>query len=69
MVFTNAFGLPLPGTPPAIPSSGHLRPPPSTWTHPTGERLRSRWVHFQPTPPTTASRLALTVQRLLNNPV
>jgi Domain of unknown function (DUF222) len=55
LVFTNACGLPLSGTPPAIPSSGQHRPAPSTWTHPTGERLRSRWVHFQPTAPTAAS--------------
>jgi hypothetical protein len=47
LLFTDARGRVLAGAPPPLP------PPPGsrievtgTWTHPTGERLESRWVHF-----------------------
>ena len=53
LVFTTAYGLPLSGTPPATPPSGDRQPPSGTWTHPTGERLQTRWVHF---PATDAAR-------------
>jgi hypothetical protein len=56
MVFTNAYGLPLSGTPPARPPSGDRQPPSGTWTHPTGERLQTRWVHFPATDDATPPR-------------
>ena len=47
LTFADARGRPLVGAPPPLP------PPPGahqevtgTWTHPTGERLQSKWIHF-----------------------
>jgi hypothetical protein len=55
LAFTTAAGHPLSGAPPPTPpASGHRRPP-GHWTHPTGERLHTHWLHFQPCAPATVS--------------
>ncbi len=47
LTFTDARGRPLAGAPPPLPPSPGARiGVAGTWTHPSGERLDSRWVHF-----------------------
>jgi hypothetical protein len=47
LAFTDARGSPLAGAPPPVaPPPGAYIEVTGTWTHPTGERLDSRWVHF-----------------------
>ena len=60
LTFTTAIGIPLSGAPPPTPpADGRCRPPSHQWTHPTGERLHTHWIHFQPNgevlPPPTAT--------------
>jgi HNH endonuclease len=47
LTFTDARGRPLAGAPPPRPPLPGARVEVTgTWTHPAGERLESRWVHF-----------------------
>jgi len=55
LTFTTAIGFPLSGAPPPTPPNGRRRPPPGQWAHPTGERLHTHWIHFQPNAPATTS--------------
>jgi Domain of unknown function (DUF222)/HNH endonuclease len=46
LVFTDARGRPLAGTPPTPPPANHRHHAPGRWAHPTGERLQSLWISF-----------------------
>ena len=50
LVFTDAGGRPLAAGPPPPPTSSDQVLATARWRHPTGERLHTRWVHFNRQP-------------------
>ena len=55
LTFTDRRGRALAGAPPPKPPDPtHPGAVTGHWQHPTGERLQSKWVHFNPTPTPTS---------------